>query len=101
MYAFLTVILTISMPSNAADDDHLFSILTKAFTPSNTSAGASTFTSFKGPFSSVFISTAFQSETNINVTLPLSNTTIEGVQTDGVDIFYGIPYAQPPVGELR
>jgi para-nitrobenzyl esterase len=36
-----------------------------------------------------------------NLTVKIANGTLEGISHSGIRIFKGIPYAQPPVGDLR
>ncbi|MDY6926117.1 MAG: carboxylesterase family protein [Pseudomonadota bacterium] len=40
-----------------------------------------------------------RSETHVTVNTPLGR--IVGIEQNGIDVFKGIPYAEPPVGELR
>lgn len=43
-----------------------------------------------------------QNDSNRTAPVPLGNgTSIVGVQLSNYDAFYGIPFAQPPVGNLR
>jgi carboxylesterase type B len=39
--------------------------------------------------------------TNDNRTVSIQGATVQGRSTNGVDAFSGIPYTQPPVGNLR
>lgn len=38
---------------------------------------------------------------NRTITVPTDYGDVLGTETDKARIFYGIPFAQPPVGELR
>ena len=51
---------------------------------------------------SYFLSATFAQPTNeLQLLVKISNGTLEGIDQSGIRSFKGIPFAQPPIGELR